>query len=47
MGDFERALPTYLPSATRFAIRVAVVKLLSLLKFDPIAQLVEQRTFNP
>ncbi len=47
MGGTARLLPTFLPRMACGVILATVVKFLSWLHFDPVAQLVEQRTFNP
>ena len=46
-GSVLACVPALLPKLIGYAVRALVVMFLSLLMFDPVAQLVEQRTFNP
>ena len=44
---FSAEVPTFLPTLARSICLHSSAKFRSLLQFDPVAQLVEQRTFNP
>jgi hypothetical protein len=47
MGHLASRLPTFLPTRVWHTVRVNVAKFVRSSLLDPVAQLVEQRTFNP
>jgi hypothetical protein len=47
MPNIRLQMPTYLPTPLGSVLTPELDKLRLLIKLDPVAQLVEQRTFNP